>query len=147
MIIKPFSWEVSMNTKDLKKLIEILEDSNLESLKYKDETIEVELKKPSAGAVRVVGDVVGDTVSIPKEDPVSKTIDAPLVGVFYSKPSPDKEPFVKAGTRFKKGDVLCILEAMKVMNEIKATEDGEIKAVLVEDGDAVGFKTPLFEIV
>lgn len=132
-----------MNVKDLKKLIEILEDSSLESLEYKDETIEVALKKPSAGAI----EVVRDTVSTPKDTPVSKTIDAPLVGVFYSKPSPDKEPFVKAGTRFKKGDVLCILEAMKVMNEIKATEDGEIKAVLVQDGDAVGFKTPLFEIV
>ena len=134
----------NMQTKTLKNLIKILEDSSLESLKYKDEKIEVELKKPS-GHVVYEAPIQKEMVS-QKADKI-KTIDAPLVGVFYSKSSPDGPAFVSEGQSFKKGDVLCILEAMKVMNEIKATEDGVIKRVLIEDGEAVSFETPLFEIL
>lgn len=76
----------------------------------------------------------------------SKTIDCPMVGVFYVAPSPDAEPYVSVGSAVKKGDVICIVEAMKLMNEVTATESGIIKEVLVEDGSLVEFGQPLFVI-
>lgn len=133
-----------MNIKELKKLITLLEDSSLESLAYEDENFSVSLKKPGVNMISTQPVLASSEVK--EEKPLSNTIKAPLVGVFYSKPSPDKPSFMNVGTPFKKGDVLCIIEAMKVMNEIKATQDGVIKSVLVKDGDAVAFDTPLFEI-
>ena len=76
-----------------------------------------------------------------------KTITSPMVGTFYLKPSPDKEPFVKIGDMVKKGDTLCIIEAMKLMNEIESEYDGEIKEILISDGEMVDFAKPLFKII
>ena len=75
-----------------------------------------------------------------------KAINAPIVGVFYAAPSPDSEPYVSVGKRVKKGDVVCIIEAMKCMNEIQAEEDGEITAVLANNGELVEYGQPLFAI-
>lgn len=75
-----------------------------------------------------------------------KTIDCPMVGVFYTSPSPDAEPYVKVGSKIEQGDILCIIEAMKLMNEVTATESGTIKEILVENGDIVEFGQPLFVI-
>ena len=69
---------------------------------------------------------------------------SPMVGTFYASPSPDSDPFVKAGDRFEEGTVLCIIEAMKVMNEIKAESSGEILEVLAENGEPVEYGQPLF---
>jgi len=71
---------------------------------------------------------------------------SPIVGTFYRSPSPDAEPFMVAGTRFEEGTVLCIIEAMKVMNEIRAEFGGEIVEVLAENGEPVEFGQPLFLI-
>lgn len=79
--------------------------------------------------------------------PQGKTIDCPMVGVFYTSPSPEADPYVKVGTKVNKGDVVCIIEAMKLMNEVTATESGTIQEVLVENGDLVEFGQPLFVIV
>ena len=76
----------------------------------------------------------------------SKTIDAPIVGVFYAASAPGKAPYVSVGKKVKKGDVVCIIEAMKCMNEIQAEEDGEIVEVLVKDGELVEYGQPLFKI-
>jgi acetyl-CoA carboxylase biotin carboxyl carrier protein len=76
--------------------------------------------------------------------PPGTQIKSPLVGTYYGAPSPDAESFVKVGSRIKKGDTLCIVEAMKIMNEIEAEEDGIIKAVLVQNGEAVEYNQPLF---
>ncbi len=73
-------------------------------------------------------------------------VKSPMVGVFYAAPSPEKPPFVKVGDRVKKGDVLCIIEAMKLMNEITAEQDGEIADVCVANGDVVEFGQILFKI-
>ena len=73
-------------------------------------------------------------------------IKSPMVGTFYSKPSPESEPYVEVGKRVQKGDVLCIIEAMKLMNEIESDFDGEIKEVLIKDGEMVEYGTPLFII-
>jgi len=73
-------------------------------------------------------------------------VTSPMVGTFYTAQSPDDDPFVSEGDSVKKGDLICIIEAMKVMNEVKAEEDGTIKQVLVENGHPVEFGTKLFEI-
>ena len=73
-------------------------------------------------------------------------IKSPMVGTFYSKPAPDKDTFVKIGDNVKKGQVVCIVEAMKLMNEIESEFDGEIVEVCVNDGDVVEYGMPLFKI-
>jgi acetyl-CoA carboxylase biotin carboxyl carrier protein len=71
-------------------------------------------------------------------------ITAPLLGTFYSRPSPDDEPFVSEGDQINPGDTLCIIDSMKVMNEIKAEFPGRVSKILVEDGDSVQYGQPLF---
>lgn len=74
-----------------------------------------------------------------------REIKSPMVGVFYAAPSPDAEPFVKAGSHVKKGDVLCVIEAMKLMNEVNAEQDGTILEVCAENGDVVEYGQTLFK--
>lgn len=74
------------------------------------------------------------------------TVTSPMVGVFYTAPGPEAEPFVKVGDTVRKGQVLCIVEAMKLMNEIESEYDGRIGRVLVQNGDMVEYGQPLFEI-
>lgn len=81
-----------------------------------------------------------------KEDLDLLTINSPMVGTFYAAPSPDKDPFVSAGKVIAKGDVLCIVEAMKLMNEIEAEFSGEIVKVLVEEGQMVEYGQPMFKV-
>jgi acetyl-CoA carboxylase biotin carboxyl carrier protein len=69
-----------------------------------------------------------------------------MVGVYYSAPAPEKDPYVQVGSRVKKGDILCIIEAMKLMNEITADKDGEIVKICAENGQVVEFAQPLFQI-
>lgn len=76
----------------------------------------------------------------------SETINAPMVGTFYRAPSPGAKPFVSVGQRVRAGETVCIIEAMKLLNEIEAEFDGEIVKILVENGDPVEFGQPLFEI-
>lgn len=73
-------------------------------------------------------------------------VKSPMVGTFYSKPSPTSNPYVEVGKKVKKGDVLCIIEAMKLMNEIESEFDGEIIEILVKDGEPVEYGKPLFKI-
>ena len=81
-----------------------------------------------------------------EEKTAGKIITSPMVGTFYMKPSPNSDPYVKVGQKVKKGDVLCIIEAMKLMNEIEAEFDGEIKEILVKDGESVEYGKPLFKL-
>ncbi len=81
-----------------------------------------------------------------EEKTAGKIITSPMVGTFYMKPSPNADPYVKVGQKVKKGDVLCIIEAMKLMNEIEAEFDGEIKEILVKDGESVEYGKPLFKL-
>ena len=85
---------------------------------------------------------------VKEEKPVisGTEVKAPLVGVYYSSPPPDDQPFVKEGSKVTKGQTLCIIEAMKVMNEIKAPVDGTVRSLLVKDEDLVGFDQTLMII-
>jgi len=85
-------------------------------------------------------------LGVPAAPSGNETIDSPLVGTFYSAPSPDSPPFVKPGARVKAGDKLCILEAMKMMNNLEAEFDCEVVSVLASNGQLVEYGQPLFEI-
>ena len=144
----------------LKEYIKVLEESSLQTLELSDGTDSIYLEKPAAGNasaapvpvpanVQVFAGSDGPTAVATVEQPASeseKTINAPIVGVFYAAPSPDSEPYATVGQRVKKGDVVCIIEAMKCMNEIQAEEDGEITAVLAINGELVEYGQPLFSI-
>tara|TARA_B100000405_G_scaffold145519_1_gene101675 strand:- start:167 stop:625 length:459 start_codon:yes stop_codon:yes gene_type:complete len=87
-----------------------------------------------------------DTSSANSESANHNQILSPMPGTFYSAPSPEAEPFVKAGDAVKKGQTLCIVEAMKIMNEIEAESNGVISEILIKNGDPVEYNQPLFKI-
>ena len=91
---------------------------------------------------------IEDIIDKPKENIVKEgnIVKSPMVGTFYLKPSPNSNPYVEVGKKVKKGDILCIIEAMKLMNEIESEFDGEIIEVLLEDGETVEYGKPLFRI-
>ena len=81
-----------------------------------------------------------------KKKETGKIVKAPMVGTFYLKPSPTSNPYVEIGKEIKKGDILCIIEAMKLMNEIESEFSGKIKEIFVKDGENVEYGTPLFKV-
>ena len=136
------------NTEQIKELIKVLEDSSLSVLEIVEKDgSKIRLKKaqPAHQIVNTIPVANGVASPAPVADN-SKTIDAPIVGVFYAASAPGKAPYVSTGKKVKKGDVVCIIEAMKCMNEIQAEEDGEIVEVLVKDGELVEYGQPLFKI-
>src|SRR5262249_46952381 len=84
--------------------------------------------------------------ALPPDLPKGSIVKSPMVGTFYRSPSPGRNPFIEVGQTVKPGDTLCIIEAMKLLNEIEAEVDGEVKEVLVENGQAVEYGQPLFVI-
>ena len=144
------------NIEELKELIELLENSSLSVLEVKSDDKKVRLEKAVQGTPVVSVPVNNAPAAVAPEAPAEqaapaaadngKTINAPIVGVFYVAPSPDAEPYASVGKKVKKGDVVCIIEAMKCMNEIQAEEDGEITAVLATNGELVEYGQPLFAI-
>lgn len=136
----------------LKEYIKVLEECSLEKLEISDGNDSIVLEKAhSAAAAPAAVTVNAAPVQAAPAPPAEaedngKTISAPIVGVFYAAPSPESDPYVHVGKKVKKGDVVCIIEAMKCMNEIQAEEDGEITAVLATNGELVEFNQPLFAI-
>ena len=138
-----------MDIRKIKTLIEMLEASNLNEIEVIQGEESVRISK-SSGEIKVLQDsnigIKNESQSINKIDNnqieneiKGNQVTSPIVGTFYRKPSPDKEPFVKVGDVVNKGDVLCIIEAMKMMNEIKSEFDGKISSIEVDDGQPVEF--------
>jgi acetyl-CoA carboxylase biotin carboxyl carrier protein len=100
----------------------------------------------SAPVVQQVAQATQTTSVEDNSSSLGTTINSPMVGTFYKAPSPDASPFVKVGDTIRKGQPLCILEAMKIMNEIDAEFDCKILKILVDDSQAVEFDTPIFEV-
>jgi len=145
-----------MDTKQIKELMQEFDESSLSKLKLKknDFTLELEKNTNSIAPVAPVAPV-SQVITPVIESPVSTTttsdaytdadkILSPMVGTFYASPSPDSPPFVKTGDIVKKGQVLAILEAMKIMNELEADFDCKIIESLATNGQAVEYDMPLF---
>lgn len=149
-----------MDLRKIKKLIELLEESQLGEIEIHEGEESVRLIRhsgpvanPPAGptiAVPSVPDVdAASPTDSPPEEPVlpdGDLVRSPMVGTFYSSPNPETPPFVKVGSKIAVGDTLCLVEAMKMFNQIEAELAGEVVAVLVEDGQPVEFDEPLFVI-
>ncbi len=135
----------------LKEYIKVLEESSLSTIEISDEKDKIRLEKPKIAAAQVTEPVADPSAysaasAVSVQPAPGKSINAPIVGVFYIAPSPDAEPYAPVGKRVKKGDVVCIIEAMKCMNEIQAEEDGEIAEILANNGDLVEYNQPLFRL-
>ena len=131
-------------------LIKKLKDENLGSLKFSNKTISIEISN-SSGSVQIAQSPVSSqsqnvSNTQTNESSSMQSIDSPMVGIIYLTPKPSTPPFVKSGQKIKKGDTICLIEAMKTFNEIKSDKDGVVKSILVKNGEAVEFGQPLFEI-
>ena len=131
-------------------LIKKLKDENLGSLKFSNKTISIEISNNS-GSVQIAQSPISiqpqNVSNTPtNESSIMQSIDSPMVGIIYLTPKPSSPPFVKSGQKIKKGDTICLIEAMKTFNEIKSDKDGLVKTILVKNGEAVEFGQPLFEI-
>lgn len=137
----------------IKKLMDDMGNSKLTSIDidFPDGT-KISMKKDAVQEKIMVTETAKDVVEKEKEETpeISKLsgniVKSPMVGTFYLKPSPTSEPYVEIGKTVKKGDTLCIIEAMKLMNEIESEYQGKIKEILVEDGKPVEYGTELFII-
>ena len=138
-----------MNIEQIEKLIKIFDKSTLLELEYEEGDVEIKLsRKGEAGAPGMSGVPVayGVAATPADEDEPEPYITSPIVSTFYSSPSPDEKSFVSVGDRVKIGQVVCILEAMKIMTEIKSDFECEIEAVLVSNGQKVEYGQPLFRV-
>lgn len=149
-----------MNIKKIKELIDLMNENNLTEIEVEQEGMKVKLIKMPHGTIEQITSSLlnGAPPSMPVEPapavsdvPVQKTqekkykeIRSPMVGTFYSSPSPDAEPYVKEGSVIKNGDVVCIVEAMKLMNEVKSEISGKIVEVCIKNAEAVEFNQVLF---
>ena len=147
-----------MDLRKLKKLIDLVEESGISELELTEGEEKVKISRNPTLAVQPQQHLMqnqtipNETQSIElskKEVPPtsdSNTLNSPMVGTFYRAASPDDATFVDVGSSVKKGDTLCIIEAMKLLNEIECDQDGIIKKILIENGQPVEFGEPLFVI-
>lgn len=148
-----------MEYQDIKKLIEDMGNSKLSYLDIEfPDGIKISMKKDNpeekygnpVNTNVVISNPVESTstqgAQCTKDNAAGTFVTSPMVGTFYASSSPEAEPFVTVGSKVKKGDVLCIIEAMKLMNEIEAEQDGTIEEVLVQNGEMVDYAKPLFKI-
>jgi acetyl-CoA carboxylase biotin carboxyl carrier protein len=143
-----------MNIKKIKELVDLMNENNLTEIEVEQEGMKVKLSKKAGG---VIEEAVAPAAR-PKEQPSEKApkpkapaealqeIKAPMVGTFYRAPSPDADPYVEVGDIVHKGDVICIIEAMKLMNEVKAEVQGKIVEAPVENAEPVEYGQTLFLI-
>lgn len=142
-----------MEYEKIKELINDFGNSKLSSinLDFPDGT-KIKMQKNDKEVVKVISEPITErkeeVQNITKKDNIQEgnIVKSPMVGTFYIKPSPTSKPYVEIGKKVKKGDVLCIIEAMKLMNEIESEFDGEIKEILLKDGETVEYGKPLFRI-
>ena len=153
-----------MDLRKVKKLIELLNESGVGEIEITEGEDSVRISRDSANIVKP--SLTTQEISTPsenKEDRIQKTLTpketsvatkntnqfdvlSPMVGTFYASPSPDEPPYVKVGDTVKKGDTLCIIEAMKMMNQIEADVNGVIKSIRVQNGDPIEYDQIIFVI-
>lgn len=147
-----------MNLKEIREILELLKGSDVSEFELGRGDTKLKLRRgpanapaaaypaPAAPAVpaRPAGEPPAAASAPPK--PTYKEILSPIVGTFYRSPAPDAAPFVEVGTRVVKGQVLCIVEAMKIMNQIESDTTGTIAAIIVENAQPVAYGQPLFHV-
>ena len=152
-----------MDIRKVKKLIELLEESNINELEITEGEESVRISRgapvqayaapvpaapqPAAVAAPAAAPVATAPAAAASDELAGHVVKSPMVGTYYASPSPDSAAFVTVGSTVKAGDVLCILEAMKMKNQIEADRAGTIGAILAEDGEPIEFDQPLFTIV
>jgi len=154
-----------MDIRKVKKLIELLEESNIDEIEIKEGEESVRISRNSAQAMTLAASALPAYAAPPPPvaaapapapppaltpEPAASSghvVNSPMVGTFYRSPSPASPAFAEVGQTVKVGDVVCIVEAMKMMNQIEADKAGTIEAILVENGEPVEFDQPLFSIV
>ena len=151
-----------MDFKKIKKLVSLVETSDISSLSVEEDNLKVEIKRELQSSIAqipvtnvqqtpVVSTTPQPTLSEPPKTPETPTensdlieIKSPMVGTFYSATNPESKPFVSNGSAVQKGDIVCIVEAMKLFNEIESDISGTIEKICVNNGDAVEFGQALF---
>jgi len=149
-----------MDLRKLKTLIDLVSESNVSELEITEAEGKVRIVKGS-GIVQQPAQLAAATAALPAgaqalapaaaapvtpEAPAGHAVKAPMVGTFYRSASPGAKPFVEVGSQVKEGDTICIIEAMKILNEIEADKSGTIGQILCENGQAVEYGQPLFVI-
>ena len=140
-----------MDLRKIKKLIELLEESSLEEMEISSSDERILLRRPKLGGASPIQSlapmqsaaesepVAASPPQRSEEKTLGEPVTSPIVGTYYEAPSPGSKPFISPGKRVAKGDTLCIIEAMKMMNEIKAPETGTVASIEVQNAQAVEF--------
>ena len=132
-----------MTNQEIFDLMDRFQRSSIQTMKLSTQEFTIELSRGGVPASAAPVAAAAPAVPAPAPEADGKVVTAPLVGTFYAAPAPEKPPFVRAGDRVKKGDTLCLIEAMKMMSEIPAPCDCVIEAVLKESSELVSFGEPL----
>ena len=150
-----------MDIRKIKKLIELLEASDVSEIEIHEGEESVRISRQGAGLAPVaavaapvaLGQAAAPSPAAPapespaaEPEPPKHTVNSPMVGTFYRAPSPGAKPFVETGQKVAAGDTLCIIEAMKILNQIEADKSGIVTKALVENGEPVEYNQPLFVI-
>jgi acetyl-CoA carboxylase biotin carboxyl carrier protein len=165
---KPNQSLANPEIEQIEQLIRFMGEHNLEEFEYARGDVKIRLKKPSAGVVMAPRSLVAPDIIVAGAVPASgqgaagpsappagvdarptddlHVVKSPIVGTFYESPNPGAEPFVKVGQFVESGETLCIVEAMKLMNEIESDASGEVIRIFVENGQPVEYGQPLFGI-
>ena len=151
-----------MDLRKIKKLMELLEESGIAEIEVKEGEESIKLSRNIGSPATPVQQIMQQPMMTQQQAPQvtsqvldkaddsanknRNTVNSPMVGTFYASASPESKPFVTKGQSVKKGDTLCILEAMKMMNQVQAESDGKILEILDENAEPVEFDQPLFVI-
>jgi len=152
---------MKVDLKKLRALLRVLVEGDVSEFEFEDEQVRMRLRRgkveqstslvvapaPLAASGAVAGATELSVSPPPEEDSNLVTVTSPFVGTFYRAPSPDAPPFVETGDRVRNGQTLCIVEAMKLMNEIEADSSGTVNEILVDNGKPVEFGQALFRIL
>lgn len=142
---------MKLNTEYIEKLAKIINDNGLTEISVDDGEEAITVRKDAPGVISmaapaqaasapvVAAAAPAETEEVQKPAAKGKTITSPMVGTFYASSSPEAEPFVEVGSDVKEGDVVCIIEAMKLMNEIKSEHTGKITQICVKNGDPIEY--------
>lgn len=152
-----------MNMKEIKEMLQLMKENDLSEVEIEKDGLKIKLKKTGMVSMESGSDKLG--VAMPflrRVEPAAQmavqeagaasegqgyqVVRSPMVGTFYASPAPDQPPYLSVGQAIRKGSVLCIVEAMKLMNEIKSEVDGTVAEILVTNGQVVEFDQPLFKI-